>query len=146
MVLAVILIRYNGQDWKYADLKSNGGNAISYKITLNDGTQIWQLATLNHTPDGWKIETIDNQKISYSATSIKAREYWEHSKLPLITPLDLENITKQKLESHIGQFIIVSGYLCTFDDKNKEVMIRLNVFFDKSIGLRTNRGVDSGLR
>ncbi|MGY4537855.1 hypothetical protein ACVW0P_002274 [Mucilaginibacter sp. UYNi724] len=116
---------FNGQEWKYTVIENNGSGAISYKIALNDGTQIWQMARLTQTTKGWKIESIETKKITYSATAIKTREYWEHSKQALITPLDLEDITKQKLENHIGQFIMISGYLCTFEDKNKQIMIRL---------------------
>lgn len=119
---------FNGQRWQYTGLKAlvkKQFSTVTYVIRLNDGSQIWQQALLIQSTDGWKIQTIKNTKVQYSAKSLKARDYPTHGNQMLIAPLDILDVTKQLLDKHRGQFVMVSGYLCGFEEKGITAMLTM---------------------
>jgi hypothetical protein len=119
---------FNGQEWSYDNMKASvtGGTAkVTYLCKLKDGSQVWQMATLTITKGGWQVENIRNTKIIYSAKALRNRNYWESGSQMLITPLDLEDITPDKLRNNTGRFIMVSGYLCDFKKNGQNVVIAM---------------------
>lgn len=120
---------FNGQPWKYTILNEvvNGDSArVFYVCKLKDSSRVWQEAKLRQLKNGWVISDIANTRIVYSPQAIKTRPYFSYGNQMLIAPLDLEDIEQKKLKRHQNQFIIVSGNLCSFREKNNLLIMTMS--------------------
>ncbi|WP_345951103.1 hypothetical protein ABDD95_06540 [Mucilaginibacter sp. PAMB04274] len=119
---------YNGQKWNFGELTAQFKDDIAtvlYSVMLKDGTKIRQRAKLAKSNNRWLIHAIENIKINYSAKALKERTYQDYGNQMLIAPLDIEYITKSKLPKHLGQFVMISGNLCDFEERNNTLTMSM---------------------
>ncbi|WP_295769341.1 hypothetical protein [uncultured Mucilaginibacter sp.] len=119
---------YNGQEWHYYNLNFKAFDdkaIISYSVRLNDGTKIDQTADLSNLEHKWLIRSIRNVKIHYAPGALKKRSYASSGDQMLIAPLDIEYISKQRLNAHIGEFIVVSGNLCEYKEQGNTLVMSM---------------------
>lgn len=113
---------FNGQQWNYSlgnTIIKQDSAQVSVEVKLNDSSDIRQLAKLCKTTGGWKVSEIINTKINYSRSALKARLYNQYGKQMLIAPLDIEYIDEATINKYSGKYILVTGYLCGFDQTGK---------------------------
>ena len=119
---------YNGQKWNYGNVTAqitDKAALVLYTVKLNDGTEIKQQARLIQSNKRWLVHAIENIKIVYSSTALQERVYPDHGNQMLVAPLDIEDITTSKLTQHMGQYVMVSGNLCAFEEKDNTTVMTM---------------------
>jgi hypothetical protein len=127
---------FNGQRWKYAigkEVINHDSAQVQVAVKLNDGSQVWQTVKLCQSAQSWKITEVINTKIIYADKALKARLYNQYGKQMLIAPLDIGYINPNRLSRYLGKYILVTGYICGFAEKNGLLKMTMSDENDKPL-------------